>query len=241
MLVVMTQDRSRRLAAIWFADIAGFTRLSGHDEDAALALVEELQALAAPLIEAHGGRLVKFVGDAVLATFESTDGAVRSGLELQKAFAASEIVNRHSSGLRIGVHVGEIVEAADGDVYGDGVNVASRIQSVARSGAVVASESAARHLENRSDFVSRSLGSHEFKGVRRPVEVFAVSFRSATEADETAVGGPETALTSAPFARALSDRYEIERELGSGGMATVYLAEDLKHHRKVAMKVLRPR
>jgi eukaryotic-like serine/threonine-protein kinase len=245
----MAEERTRRLAAIWFADIAGYTSLAGRDVDAALAVVEELQKLATETVQARGGRIVKFMGDAVLATSESTDGAVRAALDLQGAFTQSQLVARYSTGLRIGVHVGEIVEAADGDVYGDGVNVASRIQGVARSGAVVTSDSAARQLENRSDFALHSLGTHEFKGVRRPIEVFSVRIVSSgnsvegsttTGASTGSVGGAVAPTqTAAGFAAALADRYDIIREIGSGGMATVYLAEDLKHNRKVAVKVLR--
>jgi eukaryotic-like serine/threonine-protein kinase len=236
----MVQEHTRRLAAVWFADISGYTALSGRDEDAALEVVAELQALSTTHVESHGGRIVKFIGDAVLATFESTDSAIRTALELQTAFRASDVVGLHGTAICIAVHVGEIAEAADGDVYGDGVNVASRIQSVAKAGTVVASDSAARLVDNRSDFVVRSVGTHQFKGVKRPVEVFIISEQIEQETLDTEPSSAPLAMTTERFAAALSGRYAIERELGEGGMATVYLADDLKHNRKVAVKVLKP-
>ena len=163
----MVQEHTRRLAAVWFADISGYATLSGRNENAALAVVAELQALSTTHVESHGRRIVKFIGDAVLATFESTDSAIRTALELQTAFRASDVVGVHGTAICVAVHVGEIAEAADGDVHGDGVNVASRIQSVAKAGTVVASDYAARMVENRSDFIVRSIGTHEFKGVNR--------------------------------------------------------------------------
>ena len=229
----MSSEGARHLAAVWVADVAGYITLSGRDEEAAFATVAELQRVAKGIVEQHGGLVLSFIGDSAIATFASTAIAVRSALELQDAFQASDIVRRHGSGLRVGVHVGEIVETADGEVHGDGVNVASRLQAVAETGGVVASESAARQIENRDDFVLRSLGSHELKGVKRPMEVYAVRLALSDEGEPEAEDTEATAL-----AKSLSDRYRIGHEIGRGGMATVYKAHDIRHDRPVALKVM---
>lgn len=229
----MSEERSRHLAAVWCADIAGYITLSGRDEEAAQAIVGELQRLARETVEAHGGLVVKFIGDAALAAFDSTEVAIRSAFALQSAFQSSALVRQHGSGLRIGVHVGEIVQTEDGDLHGDGVNIASRIQAVAETGGVVASESAARQVENRDDFDLHSMGSREFKGVRRPLAVYAIQLKSATPGEESADVREMSVL-----AEALADRYRIGGELGRGGMATVYRAHDIRHDRPVALKVM---
>ena len=236
----MTTEHIRRLAAVWFADVSGYTALSARDEDAALAVIEELQLLSGAIVKKHRGRIVKFIGDAVMAAFESAEGSIRAALELQAAFRGSEMVRLHGTALTIGVHVGEVAEAPDGDVYGDGVNVAARIQGIAKAGMVVTSDAVARLLENRSEFTLRSVGSHELKGVRRPVEVFAITVATEEDLRRTQPGSAAVAMTTELCTAALSGSYAISRELGAGGMATVYLADDLKHHRKVAVKVLRP-
>ena len=126
--------RKRRLAAVWFVDIVGYTALTAKDEDAALTVVDELQRLANEAVDAEDGRVVKYLGDAVLTVFDSADSALRSALALQQAFHSSETLESLGVSIRIGVHVGEVVEAVDGDIYGDGVNTASRVEQVAQAG-----------------------------------------------------------------------------------------------------------
>lgn len=167
-------ERNRRLAAVWFADIVGYTRLSSQDEDAALAVVDELQALSHQAV-AGKGRVVKFLGDAALAVFDSTNAALESALALQKAFAESETVQSHGCSLSVGVHVGEVVESEDGDVYGDGVNMASRIEGVASAGQVVISEDVYRQIRNRTTYSHESIGEHELRGVEKPATLFVLA------------------------------------------------------------------
>lgn len=148
----MDPSRPRHLAAVWFADIVGYSSLSSHDEDAALALVRALQEATRGEAEAHGGRVVKVVGDAALAVFESVDGALRAALAVQERFSASPTAKLHESLLRIGLHLGEITEAGDGDVYGDGVNVAARLQGKARPGEVLVSRAAKEMIRGRAGY-----------------------------------------------------------------------------------------
>ena len=171
----MAQDRKRRLAAVWFADIVGYTELSSRDEDGALAVVDELQRLAREEVESLGGRIVKFVGDAVLTVFDSTDAGLKAALALQESFSDSDIVREMECALRIGMHVGEVVEADDGDVYGDGVNMASRIEGVAEAGQVVVSEAVEQQVRQRTTFLTKSIGSVRLQGVAARQRVYTVS------------------------------------------------------------------
>lgn len=160
----------RRLAAVWFADIVGFTPLADSDEDAALQIVAEFQAAARVAVEGRGGRVVKFLGDGALAEFSSARSALDSALALSASFSAENAPAR--TPIRIGLHVGEVAGAPDGDLYGDGVNLASRLQAVAAPGEVVVSEDAARALRHSRGFAFDPLGDRQLKGYGEPVQAF---------------------------------------------------------------------
>ncbi|MGH7481527.1 MAG: adenylate/guanylate cyclase domain-containing protein, partial [Longimicrobiales bacterium] len=155
----------RRLSAVWFADIVGYVALSSEDEAEALEVVGIMQRLAREHIEACGGELIKFVGDAVLAAFGSTSAALRSALELRAAFAEATSQRGHELPLRIGLHVGDLSTSPDGDVYGDGVNLASRIQAAVEPGEVGVSGDVWRQLRSRREFVFTELGDEKLRGV----------------------------------------------------------------------------
>lgn len=162
----MDTPRPRRLAAVWFADIVGYSSLSSRDEDAALALVEALKAAALEEVPAHGGRVVKFVGDAALAVFESVDGALRAALSVQERFGATAAARTEEARLRVGLHLGEIAEADDGDVFGDGVNVAARLQGKARPGEVLVSRAVKEMIRGRAGYVFQRVPMwHHLKGL----------------------------------------------------------------------------
>jgi TolB-like protein/class 3 adenylate cyclase/tetratricopeptide (TPR) repeat protein len=166
--------KDRRLAAVWFADIVGFTTLSSHDEDAALRLVQGFQAVTRRVVTELGGTLVKFLGDGGLAVFPSADAAVRAGLDIQRAFEA--LVSRAGidAQLRVGVHLGEVVVEPDGDIYGDGVNTTHRIQHEAEPGQVVVSEDVWRQLRRRAGYEFHFLGERALAGLDEPMSVYAV-------------------------------------------------------------------
>ncbi|HEY7471467.1 MAG TPA: tetratricopeptide repeat protein [Gemmatimonadota bacterium] len=170
----MTQ-RTYRLAAVCFADIAGYTELSARNEGEAVAVVELLQEIARQVVGDRGGRVVKFIGDAVLAEFPSTHEAVRWAIDLRDRFVAgARSQGLESRDLRVGVHVGDILTTADGDIYGDGVNIASRIQTAAQPGQVWVSEDVWRQLHQRPEFRFESRGEHALKGVSTPVGLYGV-------------------------------------------------------------------
>jgi class 3 adenylate cyclase len=168
----------RRLSAVWFADIVAYSTLSSQDETAALKLVSRLQRIAAEVVESYEGRIVKFIGDAVLAEFSSTDSAVRAATSLQERYCAEAASHAGPSAkLRIGVHLGEVA-SHDGDLYGDGINTAARLQHEAKPGQVLASEDVWRQLRQRPEFRFTSLGPIELRGITTRVGVYDVLFGS---------------------------------------------------------------
>ena len=164
---------SRRLAAVWFADIVGFTRLAAENETLALRLVETLQAAATAAVEAHEGKIVKFMGDDVLAEFASAKGGAVGGMQLLLRFG--QLTEGWPEGphqLRLGMHLGDVTVAADGDIYGDGVNRASRLEGLAEPGKLLVSEDVYRQLRSRPDLILTELGSHQVKGYDEPLRVY---------------------------------------------------------------------
>lgn len=171
----------RRLAALFFADIVDFSGLSARDEAEALRLVPVFQSATRAVVGRYGGRIVKFLGDGVLAEFPSTGNAIGAAAALNARFAQEAARSiRETPALRIGVHVGDVAISEDGDVYGDGVNVTARLCEEATAGRILASEDVYRQLKQRSEFeftprVERDLqgvgqvGTYEV-GVPRPVE-----------------------------------------------------------------------
>jgi adenylate cyclase len=163
-----------RLAAVWFADIVGYSRLASLDEKSALALVELLRSLVEEILAEHGGRLVKGTGDGALAEFTSAEAAVRSALALERRFTERAETILPGIRLRVGIHVGEVVPGADGDLYGDGVNTAARLQQSAEPGQVVVSEDVWRSLRQRSEHQFTALGERRLKGLSAPIRLFRV-------------------------------------------------------------------
>jgi class 3 adenylate cyclase/TolB-like protein len=188
----------RRLAAIWFADIVGYTRLSSVDENTALLLVTVLQQLAREEVQARGGRVVKFIGDAVLAEFNSTDAALRGAIALRDSFANASAATGAPSTLRIGVHVGDVLGTSDGDLYGDSVNLASRVQGAAAPGHVCVTQDVWHQLRQRRDFRFESVGEQELKGLDK---VWMFKAAMASPQDAPAPLPPAVPPASVRFAR----------------------------------------
>lgn len=164
----------RTLVALWFADIAGYSTYAAEDESAALRLVEILQALSLEIVPRHKGRVVKFVGDAVLAEFPSTELAVRAGVALSREFREQSATGDDAHELRVGVHLADVAVAPDGDLYGDGVNAAARIQETAAPGQVMISEDVWRQLRGRREFQFQSFGERSLKGTGS-IDLYAVN------------------------------------------------------------------
>jgi TolB-like protein/class 3 adenylate cyclase/Tfp pilus assembly protein PilF len=168
----LTTGTATRLAAVWFADIVGYSRLASRDEKAALGLVDVLRSVLNETLQQYDGRLVKLMGDGALVEFASADAAVRSALDLVRRFAERGGALVPASRLRVGVHVGEVAPGPDGDLYGDGVNTAARLQQSAGPGEVVVSEDVWRSLRQRPDHRFTPLGQRRLKGLAVSVRIF---------------------------------------------------------------------
>ena len=168
---------SRKLAAILAADVVGFSRLAGADEDRTLARLRALRSdLIDPTIAVHNGRVVKRTGDGALVEFRSVVDAVRCAIEIQNAMAERNagVPEDRRIVFRIGVHLGDVVEEADGDLMGDGVNIAARLEGVAEPGAICLSEDAYRQVRARLDLAVSDLGATQLKNIAEPVRIYSL-------------------------------------------------------------------
>ncbi len=194
----------QRLVAILAADAAGYSRLMAADE---LATVERLDAARAAFrqrVEANGGRVVDTAGDSVLAIFDTAAGAVTAALEIQEALlalAAGEPEERRLR-FRIGVHLGDVVEKDDGTIYGDGVNVAARLQVLAEPGGVMVSDVVHGAVRDRVPAAFDDRGEHGVKNIARPVRAYRLRTESAAPPSSGSAGEAPRLRTVAvlPFA-----------------------------------------
>ena len=154
---------SRQLAAIMFTDIVGYTRLMGENEQAAFYLLKKNWALQRPLVEQYGGNWLKEMGDGVLASFNSVSDAVYCAKSIQEACLKEKDLR-----LRIGIHLGEVVFEGQ-DVFGDGVNIASRLEPLAQPGGILISEAVQRNLLNKEDIETVFFKQLALKNVQHPV------------------------------------------------------------------------
>jgi adenylate cyclase len=165
----------RRLAAIMFTDIAGFTALGQRDEALALAVLDEHRAILRRAFGRHHGREVKTIGDGFLVELPSALDALRCAYDLQRALREFNLGQPESHRLRarVGIHLGDVV-GTDGDIAGDAVNVASRVEPIAPPGGICVTQQVFDHVRNKSELELRSLGPQTLKNVERPVEVYRV-------------------------------------------------------------------
>ncbi|HEU4464043.1 MAG TPA: tetratricopeptide repeat protein [Gemmatimonadota bacterium] len=197
--IAVSSSPTHRLAAVWFADIVGFTGLSARDESTAMGLVSLLQLCARRAVSGHGGRLVKFMGDEAMAEFGSTEASIRAALALKAEFEGLAAKRGVPAFLRIGVHVGDVL-SAEGDIYGDGVNTASRIQREAKPGEVLVSEDVWRHLKGRLEFALEDRGEHELRGLEGTHRLYAVGLiEAAGKAREVPQDRDAWAIAVLPF------------------------------------------
>jgi adenylate cyclase len=194
----------RRLSAVLAADVAGYSRLVGADEEGTLRRLKSLQAdLFLPSFAEHRGRLVKTTGDGLLAEFPSVVDAVRCAVHLQRWLVVQNatLAPDKRIDLRIGVHVGDIVVEKDGDILGDGVNVAARLEGLAQPGGICVSARVQEDVDGRLDIGFADEGEQQLKNIVRPVRVYRVVLDPTNDAAGTA-----TARQTAP---ALPDRPAI--------------------------------
>src|SRR5262245_58352485 len=157
---------TRKLAAILVADVVGYSRLAGADEDRTLARLRALRSdLIDPIIAVYNGRVVKRTGDGALVEFRSVVDAVRSAIEVQTGMMERNagVPPERRIEFRIGIHLGDVVEESDGDLMGDGVNIAARLEGVAKPGGICLSEDAYRQVRSRLNLAISDLGETHLK------------------------------------------------------------------------------
>ncbi len=170
-------SQSRQLAAIMFTDIVGYTALMGNNEQKAFELLHQNREIQKPIIEAFGGRWIKELGDGVMASFPSVSNAVYAAIKIQEA-----CYNAKTFELRIGIHIGEVVFEND-DIFGDAVNIASRLQALAPPAGIFVSESVQRDLTNKNDIRSEFVRTENLKNVKDPIQVYKI-FSAGNEINE---------------------------------------------------------
>src|SRR4051812_15180152 len=175
--VILTEERvERRLAAILAADVAGYSRLMGEDEAGTLSRLKALRReLIDPQIAEHRGRIVKTTGDGLLIEFPSVVGAVRCAVEVQRSIADRNVsvAAERRIEFRIGIHQGDVI-VEDGDIFGDGVNVAARLEGIAAPGGLCVSARVQEDALGRLDLAFEDLGEPALKNIARPVRVYRV-------------------------------------------------------------------
>src|SRR6266446_5715184 len=173
-------SRKRRLAAILHADVVGFSRLMGEDEAGTHRALGELRRAVDPLIAAHGGRIVGTAGDSLLADFSSVVDALSCAIEMQQAARTinDPIPVDHRLELRIGVNLGDVIIDGE-DIFGDGVNIAARLEALAQPGTICISQTVYEHVKNKLPLDYRPLGSHRVKNIAEPVRAYAVGIQAS--------------------------------------------------------------
>lgn len=188
----------RRLAAIFAADIAGFSAAMGRNEDATVAHFHALREQVDPIVTGHGGRIASTAGDSIIAEFASVAAAVDAAVEVQRVTDGGPLV------LRIGINLGDIIVTEDGDVFGDGVNVAARLESEAEPGGILVSGSVRDSLRGRSPVEFEDLGLRELKNIEEPVRIHRARLNATSSTGAPVTVAPE------PHADLLERSHEME-------------------------------
>ena len=177
-------SETRKLAAILVADIVGYSRLASIDEERTLARLRALRGdLIDPAVAAHHGRIVKGTGDGSIIEFRSVVDAVRCAIEMQNGLVERNagVPPERRIEFRVGIHVGDVVEESDGDLMGDAVNIAARLEGVAKPGAICLSEDAYRQVKGRLELEVSDLGPTQLKNIAEPVRAFLVEVGRPSE------------------------------------------------------------
>jgi adenylate cyclase len=197
-------SETRKIAAILAADVVGYSRLTGADEDRTLARLRALRSdLIDPTIAVHHGRVVKRTGDGALVEFRSVVDAVRCAIEVQNGMAERNagVPAERRIDFRIGIHLGDIVEESDGDLMGDGINIAVRLEGIAMPGAIYLSEDAYRQVKARLNLTVSDLGATQLKNIAEPIRVYSLEVGAAAQAEPTTQSEPvELEKPAAPLA-----------------------------------------
>jgi len=201
-------SETRKIAAILVADVVGYSRLAGADEDRILARLRALRSdLIDPTIAVHHGRVVKRTGDGILIEFRSVVDAVRCAIEVQNGLAERNagLPPERRIEFRVGIHLGDVVEETDGDLMGDGVNIAARLEGVAKPGTICLSEQAYWQVKGRLDLKVSDLGQTQLKNIAEPIRVYSLE-----------VGQPAQAKPATPVEPAAGKKRSVQAPLALG-------------------------
>ena len=228
----MAEERiQRRLAAILAADVVGYSRLMEEDEAGTLATLRERRnAILDPTVRAHGGRVVKVMGDGVLVEFSSAVNAVAGALELQRKMAEANegLPDQRRIVLRIGLNLGDVISEGS-DIYGDGVNIAARLETLAEPGGITVSQKIHDEVEGKLSALFEDMGEQSLKNIAKPVRVFGVSLSGtpggALAPASSGVAKPSIAIL--PFTNMSGDP---EQEYFSDGITEDIITELSRYH-----------
>ena len=192
----------RKLAAIMSADVVGYSRLMADDEAATVATLREFREAIGRVIERHKGRVVNAPGDNILADFPSAVEAVEAATELQQVLKGRnlELPSDRRMEFRIGVNLGDVIEEADGTIYGDGVNIAARMEALAEGGGISVSSAIFDAVEGKLDFGFEFQGEHKVKNIDKPVNVYRVRSDGAAVTEPVAEPVPPARPRTGLFA-----------------------------------------
>jgi adenylate cyclase len=218
----------RRLTAILAADVVGYSRLMGANESGTLAALDTLQTdLINPKISEHQGRIVKLTGDGMLVEFSSVVNAVGCATELQRGMRDrnAEVAHDHRIEFRIGVNVGDVIVQGE-DIFGDGVNVAARLESIAPVGGIAVSQAVRDHIGKRLDLVFEDMGERRLKNIERPIRVYGISLdRPSTRETESAASAPREGRPSVAVLPFINMSGDPEQEYFSDGITEDILTD----------------
>src|SRR5690242_8033513 len=209
----------RRLAAILAADVAGYSRLMGADEEGTLERLKALRReLLDPKIAEHHGRIVKTTGDGMLVEFASVVDAVRCAVAVQQAMAERNtgVAADSRIELRIGINLGDVIVEGD-DLYGDGVNIAARIEALTDAGGVFVSNTVHDHVRDRLPFLFEDLGEQQVKNIARPVRVYRV---------RVTLTHPAASAPGSPLSRTAGEGAERQRRKAGEGSSPALAVPD---------------
>jgi TolB-like protein len=207
-IVLTGEQLVRRLTAIFAADVAGYSRLTGMDEEGThVRLREHLRVLIDPKIAAHRGHVVKNTGDGLLAEFNSVVDAMRCAVDIQRGMADrnADVPPNDRIEFRIGINVGDVIEDS-GDIFGEGVNVAARLEAIAEPGGICISDDAHRQVRDKLDIAFDDTGEQNLKNIERPVRVFRVMDRVVALRQKSALALPDKpSIAVLPFQNLSAD------------------------------------
>jgi class 3 adenylate cyclase len=201
----------RKLVAILAADVEGYSRLMGVDEEGTLATLSAHRAIVDALIVRHGGRICGTAGDSVLAEFASVFGSVQCAVEIQRdvAVANAALPDERQMRFRIGINVGDVM-VKDGDIFGDGVNIAARLEGLAEAGGICISRGVRDHIRRKLPYGFADLGEQSVKNIAQPIRVFRLLPDAPAPEAETDEEPPEPSSEAPPDVSAPPEQQSVE-------------------------------